>query len=440
MSLKPSKYNILTKVARTGDWVIVNPLSGSADLLSEAEAKRIRDGDPEDAPELAERGYFVDPTLEERRFKEAYLDFLDARESEEIQLFFVPTYACNFACSYCYQAAYENEARPLSDEVIDAFFAYVDKNFAGKDTYITLFGGEPLLPGKTYRAKLRRFALMAAERGIELAVVTNGFRLAEDLELFDDVRVREIQVTLDGVKEVHDARRPLGNGGGTFDSVVKGIDAALERKISVNLRVVVDGDNLENLPELADFAIAKGWTRDPLFKTQIGRNYELHSCQAASAKLLTRIELATELSRLIREHPQVLEFHEPAFSVARMLAREGRLPDPLFDGCPGCKSEWAFDAAGGVYPCTATVGKPDERVGTFFPTADLDEDAVAAWQDRDILAIEKCRDCPANLLCGGGCGSVAKNAAGNLLSPDCRPIPELIALGLDLYTSEKDDV
>jgi hypothetical protein len=37
------------------------------------------------------------------------------------------------------------------------------------------------------------------------------------------------------------------------------------------------------------------------------------------------------------------------------------------------------------------------------------------------------------LSCGGGCSSVAKNKTGNICSPDCRPIKELLELGFSAY-------
>ena len=71
--------------------------------------------------------------------------------------------------------------------------------------------------------------------------------------------------------------------------------------------------------------------------------------------------------RLIRQHPAILQFHKPAYSVSKFLFENGELPDPLFDSCPGCKTEWAFDYTGRIYSCTATVGKPGEELGTFYP-------------------------------------------------------------------------
>ncbi len=94
-------------------------------------------------------------------------------------------------------------------------------------------------------------------------------------------KIREVQVTLDGTADIHNSRRFLKGGDGTFDRIVRGIDAALANKIDINLRMVIDKENIDNLPDLAQFAIDKGWTKSRYFKTQIGRNYELHHCQSA---------------------------------------------------------------------------------------------------------------------------------------------------------------
>ncbi len=68
-----------------------------------------------------------------------YLDFLDSRDKDEIQIFFVTNYSCNFACSYCYQDQYENPVNGLTNEVTDAFFDISVKEFAGqKEIYNNL--------------------------------------------------------------------------------------------------------------------------------------------------------------------------------------------------------------------------------------------------------------------------------------------------------------
>ncbi|MCH5374686.1 MAG: SPASM domain-containing protein [Planctomycetes bacterium] len=185
--------------------------------------------------------------------------------------------------------------------------------------------------------------------------------------------------------------------------------------------------------ERARFAMDKHWTSNPLFKTQLGRNYELHHCQLNSDKLYSRIGLYEDIYQLISVHPEILEFHKPAFSISKFLFDEGNLPEPLFDSCPGTKTEWAFDYTGKIYSCTATVGKEGEELGTFYPELRLNEEIIEEWETRDILSIKECRNCNLSLACGGGCASVAKNQTGKLHSPDCRPIKELLELGIATY-------
>jgi uncharacterized protein len=434
--LQFSPHNIFSRVPGSDEYYLVNPLSGNADILSAEKAQEILEKRYTDVDEYASKGYLADPAEEERLFRRKYADFLDARDKDEVQIFFVPWYTCNFACSYCYQETYVHQPGIPSAGVIDAFFDYVGRQFAGRKKYLTLFGGEPLLPGAPYRTVVSRFLENAKSAGLETAIVTNGYTL-EEYDLLKQYRIREVQVTLDGMPALHDVRRPLKGGGETFQQIVRGIDRALEAGITVNLRVVIDRENIAGLPALARFAVEKGWTGSTHFKTQLGRNYELHSCQTDRQKLLSRLELYEELYALIRKHPEILEFHKPAFSVARFLFEEGELPRPLFDSCPGTKTEWAFDASGKIYSCTATVGKSAEALGAFYPHVTLNKGLVANWEDRDVTTIPACRTCELRLACGGGCASVAFNKTGDLHTPDCRPVKELLGMGISLYFNKE---
>jgi uncharacterized protein len=430
--MKLSNHNIITPIKDSEDFFIVNPLSGSADIFSNNERKSLLQGF-DVTGEFTERGYLTDETKEKRDFKMAYLDFTEKRESDETQLFFVPNYSCNFACSYCYQEGYNPVQQTLTTDIIDAFFDYVSKEFSDKRKYVTVFGGEPLLPGDHQRKLIAYFLQKANDAHLDVAFVTNGFTLPSYIDLLQTASIREIQVTLDGTDEIHDARRYLKGKLPTFNRIVEGVDACLNAGIEVNLRMVADRDNIDNLPELSRFAIQKGWTVSPHFKTQIGRNYELHYCNSTPDKLFNRVTLYEKMYDLLQKHPYIAEFYKPAFSIAKYIAENESLPTPLFDSCPACKTEWAFDFTGTIYSCTATVGKKGEELGTFYPTITKNEEAISQWQDRDVTTIEECKSCAVALACGGGCASVAKNKNGHPNSPDCRPVKELLSLGVAHY-------
>jgi uncharacterized protein len=434
-----SRHNIFITSQNSGKSYLINLLSGNADMLDPSEAERIiRGGIPKD-PLFTEKGYVVEEAEENTRYREAYLAFLDEREKEEIQLIFIPTYACNFSCSYCYQSGYSNRNECLQEKVTDAFFSYVRTTYPNRRKYITLFGGEPLLMSQAHYRAVVYFADRCALEKIPLAIVTNGYHLEEYLDLLHKVRVKEIQVTLDGSPAVHDARRKLKDGSPTFSKIVKGIEKALEAGYPVNLRMVADRENIHQLPELAKLAIDKGWTRNSRFKTQIGRNYELHYCQDVPEKLMSRLELWEKVYKLVLQYPWIEEFHKPAFSVARFLWDNGELPSPLFDSCPGCKTEWAFDYTGRIYSCTATAGKPEEALGQFYPDVQMIKERVSEWENRDVLNIPECRVCNLQLACGGGCASVAQNKTGLLNSPDCRPVRKLLEMGMEHYFDHAGD-
>jgi uncharacterized protein len=442
--MKYSRYNIFSGIRDSKNSFILNLLSGNADILLPEDAEKLeilRNGetipDPEFIRELKDKGYLTDNQEEEKLYRNKYLDFIDSRDTDEIQIFFVTNYSCNFACTYCYQDQYNNPAFELTGDIIDAFFSYVSSEFAGRKKYITVFGGEPLLNSPRQRELITRIIEESVKSGLELSFVTNGYFLEEYAELLTSGKIREIQVTLDGTGPVHDSRRFLKSGDGTFDKIVRGIDACLERNININLRMVADRENITNLPDLAMFAIEKGWTKSRFFKTQIGRNYELHHCQSAPNRLFDRVSLFETIFELTRRHPHIIEFYKPSYSVAKFLSENGTLPDPLFDACPACKTEWAFDYTGNIYSCTATVGKSDESLGSFYPSVSLKTEIVSQWENRDITSIPGCKDCSVQLGCGGGCGSVAKNRTGSICSQDCRPVKELLELGFSAYFENK---
>ncbi|MFZ4398427.1 MAG: radical SAM protein [Bacteroidales bacterium] len=434
-----SKHNIFSKITDSENYFIVNLLNGSADILSPEEGLMLIDFHKgkeipsEFLENLKEQGYFADEKEEKRLYRNKYLSFIDDRADEEVQLFFVPNYSCNFACTYCYQDEYAITKQELTDEVIDAFFIYIYNEFAGRKKYLTIFGGEPLLNSPKQKELISYMLTKANEAELEVCFVTNGYSLEEYIEILKNAKIREIQITLDGKGIVHDKRRFLKGGGATFDKIVKGIDCCLENRLSVNLRVVIDKQNIDGLAEFAKFAIDKGWTQNSFFKTQLGRNYELHHCQATSEKLFSRISLYVSIYDLVKQYPYITEFYKPAYSVSKFLSENGSLPDPLFDACPACKTEWAFDYTGQIFSCTATVGKTDESLGTFYPEVSHKEDMIAEWENRDVTSITECSNCNLQLACGGGCGSVAKNRTGNICSTDCRPIKELLELGFASY-------
>ena len=442
--MRLSRHAILAPVPGRDAVLLVQPMTGQAALLEPENARALEalaDGAalPESLPAqtLREAGFVVDGDDQDRAFAEA------ARAEWEVeaaktptQLVVVPSFGCNLACTYCYQELFDPAAAGLiSPQAVDAFFAWVDANLSGESPrpYVTLFGGEALRDTPAHHDRIRRFLDGARARGMEVAVVTNGHDLQAFLPLLRSGPVKEVQVTLDGPAALHDRRRPHANGSGTFDRIVGGVDGLVAAGIPVNLRVVADRENLPALPELAVLCEARGWLDLPpsRFKTQIGRNYELFGCASRQEKgaLFDRVELWARYVELAEAHPVLRRFHRPRFHGIGHLAEAGEMPAPNLDACPAAKKEWAFSPDGGVFGCTATVGHPEHRLGTFFPEPSRDDAAIARWQGRSTLTIPACDGCALAPVCGGGCGAIAWREHGTPVAPDCRPVRELYGWG-----------
>jgi uncharacterized protein len=442
--MRLSRSTLLAPVPGRAQVLLVQPLTGQVALVGASDAEALgRGAIPAALPEetLREARFVVESDDEDRALlAEAWADFAAEAERTPTQLVVVPTFGCNLRCTYCYQEVFDPEARGLvAPEVIDALFAYVDRLHAADSPrpYLTLFGGEPLVDTPAHHDRLARYLDGARARGLRVATVTNGHDLEAFAPALAAAAVKEVQVTLDGPAAVHDARRPHGSGRGTFERVVRGVDALVAAEVPVNLRVVADRENLPALPALARLAEARGWLDLPetRFKTQVGRNYELFGCASRQRRgaLFDRVELWAEWARLAEEEPVLRRFHRPRFHGARHLAETGEFPVPSFDACPAAKKEWAFAPDGGLYGCTATVGNPRYRLGSFHPEIVLDDAAIAPWRARSTATIPACAACAAAPVCGGGCGALADVEGNGIGGPDCRPVAQLLGIGARYY-------
>ena len=286
-----SRYNIFFRIRDSKKSFIVNLLSGNADILNSSDAKKIealKKGetltDKKFLDELAEKGYITDESEEKREYRRKYLDFIDSREKDKIQVFFVTNYSCNIACSYCYQDQYSNPSNALNKDVIDAFFSYVKKEFASCRKYITIFGGEPLLNSPRQKELIAYIINRSVEADLSLCFVTNGYYLEEYIPALRKGKIREVQVTLDGIESVHNARRFLKGGGVTFGKIVKGIDACLKDNIDVNLRMVIDKKTSTTYPILLNLQLIKAGQKAGILKP---RSDGIMNCITASRLLIS---------------------------------------------------------------------------------------------------------------------------------------------------------
>ena len=432
-----SRYNQITKIDEN-NFAIYNPLSGAFDIADNETKGRFVDSRPSginEKLEWIERGYFFNSESEEEEYiRKRYDEFISETAKNPVQFLLVETYSCNFDCPYCYQKGI-GSGEFISEERIKSFVDYVDgfRNETGRDVFVTLFGGEPLLPGDVSRKRVAFLVDLLVEKDIGLSVVTNGYHLSSYLDILKQADIKEIHLTLDGDRNVHDGRRYVKDGSGTFDRIIEGMKKAAYMKMPLNVRLIIDRITLDSLPGLAELLDKEGFLdlSKELFKTSLGRNYELINQYMKKEDLFAMDEMIREYMTKMKEYPVLKKLHVPSFFGITHLVENDEMYLPNFDSCPASKSEFVFDGSGRIYGCTASCGRDGYEIGTYHPEVAYNEDKLVEWRKRSIMDIEECRKCGVGVICGGGCGVIAKEKSGSAMSPNCKPVKEIMDMGIE---------
>jgi len=158
---------------------------------------------------------------------------------------------CNFRCTYCSPAAHEPPDALLSRGELARLF----RLFAGLGVRrIRLTGGEPTLRKDV--VEIVRDA--AATPGIEdVAITTNGHRLAELVEPLCDAGLGALNVSLDTLRS--ERLRGVSGQAARLDRILEGIDAAAGRFRSLKINtVVMPAVNEDEVGDLVRYAWERG--------------------------------------------------------------------------------------------------------------------------------------------------------------------------------------
>lgn len=152
-------------------------------------------------------------------------------------------YRCNLKCNFC-QFWGKEKVEELS---LDRIKLLIDDLARLKLPYFNITGGEPLL-----RPDLEEIAAYAKERGIYMALNTNGTMVTRE-RARDLVRLfNVIKISLDGFESTHDALRGVD---GSFQRALTGIGKLMEapgKKAKVIIHLVGNEKNVNEIPKFVE--------------------------------------------------------------------------------------------------------------------------------------------------------------------------------------------
>ncbi|PTX64954.1 uncharacterized protein C8P63_101176 [Melghirimyces profundicolus] len=165
--------------------------------------------------------------------------------------------ACNLACDYCYYSrcgGKPGKIDRIDDEVLEKFI----KEYMALTNGVAKFawqGGEPLLAGLDFFEKVVQYQAKYASPHtmINNSLQTNGTLIDDEWARFFKKYNFLVGVSLDGPKEINDARRTTGSGAGSFDRVMRGIHYLRKYDVDFNILTVIHENNVNQAKRLMDF-------------------------------------------------------------------------------------------------------------------------------------------------------------------------------------------
>lgn len=245
MGYKESKFNLIAKY--DGRTLIFNSLKNTFTAITGDQSLIHEKGEcisPDKMDVLINQGVFLEDSVNENKL--AYIKYVNLINSDVLHLIILPTFSCNFRCTYCYE---EKNSGVMTEETIDSIVAFVKKKIKDvRGISVSWFGGEPLLCMPVIAELSEK--LMEITRFYKKTyfadITSNGYFLTEEnLRKLLKYNVIHYQITIDGNKDMHDKTRHLESGKGTYDTILDNLKK-IHNNVTSRVFTIVIRTNLTN--------------------------------------------------------------------------------------------------------------------------------------------------------------------------------------------------
>lgn len=391
MNYIKSKFNF-TYDRTLDEHVIYNTFSKALVVLNDAEYMQYESGqftDEEVKNQCVENGILIEENFDEIGFLK-YFHYKTKFSNDTLFLTIAPTLDCNFACPYCYENRRKGKMSPEVQEALVAFIQdAVDNGTNNLD--ISWYGGEPLLYVDVVENLSRKIAKLASDNGclLKMHIVTNGYLLTPEIvEMMDEIGITKVQITLDGLPEHHDVRRPLRGGGGTFDRIMNNLSLFDDSPITVLVRMNVDNENCKDF-----YALKK--KIDALNNPNIG-------IYTSPVEDLNK-DVVNEISVFMTTE-EFDAFTMEACEEGGLSNQEFAVMDDRYCFCTAeTENCYVVDDRGDFYKCWDEVGRQEYKCFNILDSENINYTNISKFLTSDPFADEKCVNCVFMPLCFGGC-------------------------------------
>jgi len=327
---------------------------------------------------------------------------------------------CNLSCDFCFMDAssQSNKEELKTDEWLQVFKRLKELRVFN----ISLSGGEIFL-----RDDLMVLLKQLRENRMhKITLLTNGTLITKEIAgQLEQLKIKSIIISLDGLEEKHDQIR----GSGAFRDTVTGIRHLISAGITPYIAFTPVRDNYSDLGALIDFLVPLGVSGISVNTlTPEGRCLEIYK-----DVVLQFPQQVKDVLTVVADKKRLY----PDFKIDCSLGFHYNLPQSyhyykenpgnyeikhLKDGCGAASTSCAIAADGAVIPC--------EGLSMFKGGNIKEQDLSEIWNDsenfktiRNLSNVSMdqtphCKECKYIYLCDGGCRATAKLIYNDLTAPD----------------------
>jgi len=311
------------------------------------------------------------------------------------------TARCNLSCSYCY--VNHDSGGDMTPETARAA---VDLAGSGaKRAGLIFFGGEPLLLRGLITDTVAYARSLERKGGCRyyFKITTNGLLLNDSFLTYARREGFFIALSLDGLKEAHDAHRKDGNGAGSYDQAADAARRLLAVKPYSPALMTIRPDTLPLYAEGVESLFALGF-RYVIASLDYSADWdethlpELESQYKQLAELYQRKTLAEE------------KFYFSPFEVK--ISSHVNSRTYCHERCELGLRQLSVGPDGTLYPCVQFVGDPAFALGDV--RRGIDETARQALFTRNETEKPGCDRCAIRARCNHYCACLNRQATGSI--------------------------
>jgi len=347
---------------------------------------------------------------------------------------------CNLRCSYCFasEGTYMGDRSLMSARVGRAALDFLMEQSQGRrHLEVDFFGGEPLINFGVVKDITAYGRELEKKHGktIRFTLTTNGYHITDEMTDFINREMKNLVISIDGRREIHDAERKNAAGQGSYDKVL-----ANARRL-----VAARGDQ--------EYYVRGTFTARNLdFVQDVLAIADAGFPEISLEPVVTDGSLALKeehLPRIKREYQRLGELMERRRAQGRPFHffhflldfSSGPCLNKRLRGCGAGLEYAAITPAGDIYPCHQFVGKREFKMGNVLEGR-FDPSIGDPFRDCHVLKKPACQDCFAKYFCSGGCAANAYQANGDIMRPhemSCRIQRARLDTAIGLYIRRQEE-